>query len=334
MSEYRLTENVREYRQKCIEGDGYNLVPVDEKSLSDIVKIRNQEDNIINLSLSKINLADQERWFMAYKSRNNDLYWLVNDRNGQVQATVRLNDITEIDAEIGSLVINQECKEKIKCFERSVKLAAEVAFHGLKLKKLWATVPVENVFIHKLDYRLGFELKGQKEIRGKQYDLLEISADKYFWKTEIYELLKQRKYELISERVPRQEFANKITWIKETLFHWLSLKQQGINIIILLREEGVKSIAIYGMGVIGEQLAMEALEVTDVKLKYIIDRRPKRYQLVDSYTPDDELVAVDAIVITCQECENVKSMLSKKIDAKIIHINELIERNEVHHASN
>lgn len=332
MNENRVAELVREYKGKCIEGDEYNLVPVDEMTLPHIVMIRNQEENRKNLSSSKINLDDQKKWYAAYESRDNDLYWLVTNKEGQIQATIRLNDITETDAEIGSLVLNQNSKEKIKCFERSVRMAAEVAFYGLKLKRIWATVPVNNIFIHKLDYRIGFELKGQKEIRDSIYDLLEISAEKFFWKTDVYELLKQKKYDMISERVPRQKFAEKLMWIKETLFRWLTLKQQGVNIIRLLEREGAASIAIYGMGVIGEQLAMEILE-TDAKLKYIIDKRPKNYQLIDSYTPDDDLQAVDIIVITCQECENVRRMLLGKVTARIIHINELLEENEVHYAS-
>lgn len=327
MIEDNIYDKVLELRSKDIAGETYELIPVSEKYLADIVRIRNQNINSQNMSLQPISLSDQQNWFYEYKLRNDDLYWVVVNKSGKTVATIRLDAITYDEAEIGSLAIEQTYDQKIQCFEYAVRTAAQIAFRDLGIRMLWASVPVGNDFMHRLDARIGFTYRKKETIRGNQYDILELSSESYFWKTELKYLLKQEQYELISQITPRGDLRNKLDWITGMLLSWLKLRQNGINILASLKEKGIEHIAIYGGAVLGEQMIEETLDI-GLGIEYVIDRNAKNYKGIEYYSPDDMLPTVDAIVITCMENSAVKEALGKKVSADLLHISELIEKSQ------
>ena len=62
-------------------------------------------------------------------------------------------------------------------------------------------------------------------------------------------------------------------------------------------ERFVKKVAIYGMGVLGRQLYAE-LEVSDIEIDFVIDRKEVQNVRVPVYKPEDNFPAVDMIIMT------------------------------------
>lgn len=79
---------------------------------------------------------------------------------------------------------------------------------------------------------------------------------------------------------------------------WIQLKQNGINIDEFLFENGYHTIAIYGMGHIGQRLYDE-LKNSKVTVKYIIDQNADSIKAdIDVYPVRAGLPETDAIIVT------------------------------------
>lgn len=84
---------------------------------------------------------------------------------------------------------------------------------------------------------------------------------------------------------------------------------------------GDKSVAIYGIGMMGSSLFC-LLNQLDIKVKYAIDRRGgASWNGIKVYKPEDELPEVDFIVITVDSVymEMQKNIASKGISYMSIH---------------
>ena len=106
---------------------------------------------------------------------------------------------------------------------------------------------------------------------------------------------------------------------------WVKRKQEKKNIASLLKELGYKSIAIYGVGIVGERL-MNELEDSDIDIAYLIDKNPNKiFSTLEIVSPKDALKKVDAIIITpIYYFDEIEEMLSSKIDCPIVALDDLI----------
>ena len=79
------------------------------------------------------------------------------------------------------------------------------------------------------------------------------------------------------------------------------------------------------MSYVGECL-VEELKNTEIEVKYAIDQnRDGIYVDVDVISLDEELEKVDAIIVTpITSFQNIKEMLSEKVDYRIISLEEII----------
>lgn len=85
----------------------------------------------------------------------------------------------------------------------------------------------------------------------------------------------------------------------DLMCQWMKLKIQGISLMEFFQDRGIQSIAIYGMGEIGQLIYDELAMNDEAFIRYAIDRSGMRYvESLPIYCLDRDLPRVDAIVIT------------------------------------
>ena len=106
---------------------------------------------------------------------------------------------------------------------------------------------------------------------------------------------------------------------------WVSLKQDGKNVADYLKAEGYKTVAIYGMHYMGENLLGE-LKGSGVEVKYAIDRNAEKLFFdVDVLTMEEELPQVDAVIVTAfYFFDEIEEALAEKIDCPVLSIEDIL----------
>lgn len=114
----------------------------------------------------------------------------------------------------------------------------------------------------------------------------------------------------------------------DMLNQWLILKQNEISLDRILKEKGIFSIAIYGMGITGRHLVRE-LENKDVKIAYGIDMKiNKPYKNISIFKLQKEMETVDAVINTVDyDKQNIIDKLHKYYTCPIFNLDELIYAN-------
>ena len=119
--------------------------------------------------------------------------------------------------------------------------------------------------------------------------------------------------------------------IKYTLYYnlmasWMQLKNEGGNLSLYLENTGLKYIAVYGMGRLGQCLCDE-LKQSNVNVKYGIDKKAEHFSYLDLkvISPEADMEEIDAIIVTpiC-EYESIAQELRKKTKSKIISLEDII----------
>lgn len=134
-----------------------------------------------------------------------------------------------------------------------------------------------------------------------------------------------------TSRIRRKEIlywkalSDKHLALLQLLNQWMLTKQRGKSIVDFFHKNAIKCIGIYGMSYVGECL-VEELKNTEIEVKYAIDQnRDGIYVDVDVISLDEELEKVDAIIVTpITSFQNIKEMLSEKVDYRIISLEEII----------
>lgn len=109
------------------------------------------------------------------------------------------------------------------------------------------------------------------------------------------------------------------------LKRWFELKQQNRSIIVFFQEGGYKRIAIYGMSDLGIFLYQELAD-TEVEISYGIDRRADKLDVeIPILTVEEELPAVDAIIVTAVYFfDQINGMLKDRVDCPVISLEEIL----------
>lgn len=126
--------------------------------------------------------------------------------------------------------------------------------------------------------------------------------------------------------VKREEKIDKFKLYYNILNQWIINKQNGKEMSLFFEKEGYKSIAIYGMGEMGNRFYEEIEKSEKVRVKYIIDKEAKNiYAEVPIYSIEDDLEDVDAIVVTSTFAfEQIKEKLEVKTECSIISLEEVV----------
>lgn len=155
---------------------------------------------------------------------------------------------------------------------------------------------------------------------------LRIKKKRYF-KNQIDEkmgIARKTQWEEISIE-KNKEMSEKYLVMFLMMNSWVEIKQQGKCLANYFEQHSFFSIAIYGMGYVGERLLME-LRDSNIRVEYGIDQRADSvYTDLVTITPDDNLEAVDVIVVTSVfYFDGIKKMLEQKIDCPIISLESIL----------
>ncbi len=137
-----------------------------------------------------------------------------------------------------------------------------------------------------------------------------------------YALVKKRT---VTEGKKQKENADKMYEFYKLLLKWVNNYQNGNSISQKLKEEGIRTVAIYGMKELGECL-YDDLKNTDIEVKYFIDRDAD-YIFAEKkiVKPTDDLEDVDAVIVTAVHYyAGIKKELSSKMNSKIISLSDII----------
>lgn len=121
-----------------------------------------------------------------------------------------------------------------------------------------------------------------------------------------------------------QNLAKKDRALFLLLKNWINNSQNGKKISDYFLKKNIKTIAIYGMGYVGELLYAE-LSDSNVTVCYGIDRAFSSYEKFRIYRPNDVLPKVDMVIVTAVTYyKEVKQQLEKQMDCPVISLQELI----------
>lgn len=109
---------------------------------------------------------------------------------------------------------------------------------------------------------------------------------------------------------------------------WMYLKQRGVSLKSYFTDNMIESIAIYGMGALGERL-YEELQNSGLFVKYAIDwyAEFKNIPGLKIYNANEEMLPpADAIVVTpIQDYWAIVELLEKKTEAAVVSLGDIIE---------
>ena len=134
-------------------------------------------------------------------------------------------------------------------------------------------------------------------------------------------------FDKLSEQYGRLEKrSNKFVDYFKVLNLWMKKKKEHISVQGYLAGLGIRRIAVYGVGELGERL-YEELENSDIEIAYGIDNNTSRnyHQLpVRSLTQDLEEVQV-IIVTPVADYEDIRSRIKQVTDCTVISLKDIIQ---------
>lgn len=122
-----------------------------------------------------------------------------------------------------------------------------------------------------------------------------------------------------------RKFSEKHLALYQMMNQWVRLKQEGKNLAYFFEKNGYGKIAIYGMSYAGETL-MRELNGTVVQVAYGIDKNAAQiYTDINIFTLEDDLLTVDAVVVTAITFfDELKEKLQKKMECPIISLEDIL----------
>lgn len=106
---------------------------------------------------------------------------------------------------------------------------------------------------------------------------------------------------------------------------WMRNKENKIGLGTILKKRGFCSIAVYGIGILGEHLIRD-IEQSDINIRYGIDAR--KSEIAHPFpviSPNQDYPQVDVIVVSViSEYDEIKEKLSKATRIPVISLEELV----------
>lgn len=123
----------------------------------------------------------------------------------------------------------------------------------------------------------------------------------------------------------KAEKVDKFKGYYNMLNQWLILKQEGKCLCEYFKANGYQTIAIYGMGEMGNRL-YEELKKSDIEVKYAVDKNAaSTYSELEVIEPEDDFAPVDVIVVTATFAfEEIEEELSERVDFPIISLEDVV----------
>ncbi len=172
--------------------------------------------------------------------------------------------------------------------------------------------------------------------RKEWWGLFERDCFNFFIQVRLEYLLKLKKYDIainhwrdFEEKQAKKKDAEqkRFQMYCEEMCKWMELTQSGHFLDAYLKDNGYRSVAIYGVGKTG-RLLLKELTDRGVGVLYIIDKLAEQRDFdVAVFRMEDDLPEVDAIIVTpTYAFDDIWDALSKKTTNQIISLHEIIDR--------
>lgn len=124
----------------------------------------------------------------------------------------------------------------------------------------------------------------------------------------------------------KTEKVDKFKGYYNMLNQWLIIKQEGKNLSEYFKKNNYNSVAIYGMGEMGNRLYDE-LKGSEINVKYAVDKNAaSTYSELEVFDPDDcEYEKVDCIVVTATFAfDEISEKLEDEVSFPIISLEDVV----------
>lgn len=131
---------------------------------------------------------------------------------------------------------------------------------------------------------------------------------------------------LVNKRVmEKDKKVAKFSGYYNMLNQWLTLKQEGKSLEDYFIKNDYNTVAIYGMGEMGNRL-YEELKDSSVMVKYAVDQNAATaYSRLTVYAPEEKLPEADVIVITATFAfDEISERLSQSVNMPVISLDEVV----------
>lgn len=124
----------------------------------------------------------------------------------------------------------------------------------------------------------------------------------------------------------KAEKIDKFKGYYNMLNQWLVLKQESKSLEQYFVDNGYETVAIYGMGEMGNRLYDELKNSDKIKVKYAVDKNAgSTYSELEVLESADDLPEVDVLVITATFAfDEIEEELSGKIDYPIVSLDDVV----------
>lgn len=112
----------------------------------------------------------------------------------------------------------------------------------------------------------------------------------------------------------------------KTFNKWVNVLHEGKVIADYLKKNQIQTVAIYGMGILGERL-LDELIISEVNVVCGIDRNlRKKYKNLIMRSPDDTFQDVQCIIVTAVfYYTDIKSNLEQRTTARVVSLQEILD---------
>ena len=123
----------------------------------------------------------------------------------------------------------------------------------------------------------------------------------------------------------KDQKINKFKNYYNMLNEWLYLKQNGTSLDTYFKKNDYNSIAIYGMGEMGNRLYDE-LKQSDIEVKYVIDKNfTSVYSELEVLDPEEEFPEVDVVVVTATFAfDEIENSIENKVNCPIVSLEDVV----------
>lgn len=120
--------------------------------------------------------------------------------------------------------------------------------------------------------------------------------------------------------------SNKFEIYLNFLDRWMLIREEHIKVEDILCKRNLKTILIYGYGIIGKHLVSE-LSDSDVSVIGVIDKKNVLIHGLKTYTPDERLPKADAIIVTAfYFWEEIRTLLIENgVTTPVISFEEIMD---------
>lgn len=251
--------------------------------------------------------------FATWKKYWNNVDWEVKDFNSYVSNPRLRHQFDLLDQGIDEMLVSQ--------INNDISSWAVIWCYHLFKHKLLTVYPRVTRVIN-----IGVDNSGEHSFNNNYFGSI-LNQDMRKCNFEFLDVQSEIENEVSTFMEKHNDNQEKIKFKKyyKLLNHWLYLNQNNYSIETYFNIRKIKTIAIYGMGELGQRLLDELIN-SQVEILYTIDKAIKHsYKNIKVVSPPQKLSDVDAIIVTpIFKFNEIKKDLQKAYNCNVISLEDVI----------